>query len=194
MPERVVIRAPNWLGDAVLSLPAVRDVRRNFPSARLEVLARQWVAPLYGAVREVDAVRESRGVRADAEGLRGAFDAAVLLPNSFASALSTWRAGIPDRWGYATDLRGPLLTRRASVPASVRGRSQVHYYRAMLAGVGLDVSTAADASLRCPDEWAARGAQRLGDHAAPWIGLNACLLYTSPSPRDRQKSRMPSSA
>jgi lipopolysaccharide heptosyltransferase II len=178
-PERIVIRAPNWLGDAILSLPAVRDVRRNFPSARLEVLARPSVAPLYGAVREVDAVRESRGVRADAEALGGAFDAAVLLPNSFASALAAWQARVPERWGYATDLRGPLLTRRARVPASVRGRSQVHYYRAMLAGVGLHVSAEPDASLRCPDEWAARGAERLGDDAAPWIGLNPGAFFGS---------------
>ena len=179
LPERILVRAPNWLGDAILSLPAVRDVRRNFPSARLEVLARPWVAALYGAVREVHAVRESRGVRADAEDLRGAFDAAVLLPNSFASALSVWRAGVPERWGYATDLRGPLLTRRARVPSNVRGRSQVYYYRAMLAGVGLELSTEADASLSCPDEWAARGAERLGDEAAPWIGLNPGAFFGS---------------
>ena len=199
-PARFLVRAPNWLGDAVLSLPAVRDLRRNFPAARIEVLARPWVAPLYGAVSEVDAVRESRGVGADAEAVRGAFDAAVLLPNSFASALSVWRAAIPERWGYATDLRGPLLTRRPRVPAEVRGRSQVYYYRAMLAGVGLDVSPEADASLRCPEDWAARGAALLGggggsggagvppqldserefisrERDEPWIGLNPGAFF-----------------
>src|SRR5262249_26560461 len=115
-PERLLVRAPNWLGDAGLSLPARRDLARSCPRSRIELLARAWVAPLYGAVGEVDAVRESRGVRADAEAVRGAFDAAVLLPNSFASALAVWRADIPERWGYATDLRGALLTRRPRVP------------------------------------------------------------------------------
>jgi heptosyltransferase-2 len=177
--QRILVRTPNWLGDAVLSLPAVRDVRRNFPGARLEVLARPWVAPLYRAVGEVDAIRESRGVGADADALRGAFDAAVLLPNSFASALSVWRAGIRERWGYATDLRRPLLTRGPHVPASVRGRSQVYYYRAMLAGVGLDVSSEADPSLRCPDDWAVQGASRLGDERAPWIGLSPGAFFGS---------------
>ena len=177
MLARLLVRAPNWLGDAVLSLPAVRDLRRSFPESRLEVLARPWVAPLYGAVPEVDAVRDSRGVADDAAAVRGAFDAAVLLPNSFASALAVWRAAIPERWGYATDLRAPLLTRRPRVPASVRGRSQVYYYRAMLAGVGLDVSAAADASLRCPEEWWARGAARLGDDGAAWIGLNPGAFF-----------------
>ena len=175
-PDRLLVRAPNWLGDAVLSLPAVRDLRRNFPLSRLEVLARPWVAPLYGAVSEVDAVIESRGVGVDARAVRG-FDAAVLLPNSFASALAAWRAGIPERWGYATDLRGPLLTRRARVPARARGRSQVYYYRAMLAAIGLDVGAEPDATLRCPEDWAARGAALLGDAGAPWIGLNPGAFF-----------------
>jgi heptosyltransferase-2 len=176
--ERVVVRAPNWVGDAVLSLGAVRDVRRNFPAARLEVLARPWVAPLYAAVAEVDAVRESHGLTPDRRLLRGAFDAAVLLPNSFASAAPPWAAGIPERWGYATDGRGPLLTRKARVPPQVRGRSQVYYYRAMLAGIGLTVSATPDVRLRPLEAWSARAASLLGDEG-PWIGLNPGAFFGS---------------
>jgi heptosyltransferase-2 len=177
-PERVVVRAPNWIGDVVLSLAAVRDLRRNFPRARMEVLARPWVADLYRAVPEVDAVRIGRGVRADAAALRGAFDAAVLLPNSIGSALPVWMAGIAQRWGYATDGRGPLLTRAPRVPPQVRGRSQVYYYRAMLAGAGLRVSATPDVSLVCPPEWR-EGADRLltGDAGRPWIGVNPGAFY-----------------
>lgn len=174
--ERIVVRAPNWIGDVVLSLGAVRDLRRNFPAARIEMLARPWVADLYGAVTEVDAVRPSAGTGADARSLRGAFDAAVLLPNSFAAAFAVWRAGIPHRWGYATDGRGLLLTRSGGVPAGVRGRSQVYYYRAMLAAVGLEVSATPDASLSCPPEWTARGEALLGAEG-PWIGLNPGAFY-----------------
>jgi heptosyltransferase-2 len=174
--QRIVVRAPNWIGDVVLSLPAVRDLRRNFPAARIEVLARPWVAELYGAVAEVDAVRPSVGVRADAASVRGAFDAAVLLPNSFAAAFAVWRAGIPERWGYATDGRGLLLTRAGRIPAQIRGRSQVYYYRAMLAAVGLEVSATPDASLSCPPEWADRGEALLGADG-PWIGLNPGAFY-----------------
>lgn len=161
-PERIVVRAPNWLGDVVLSLGALRDVRRQFPAARVEVLARASVAGIYGAVREVDAVRTSVGWRADASALRGAFDAAVLLPNSFGSALAPWRAGVPERWGYATDGRRPLLTRAGTRPASLRGESQVYYYRAMLAAVGFEVSASPDVSLRCPEEWKTRAAAHRG--------------------------------
>ena len=176
--ERVVVRAPNWVGDAVLSLGTVRDVRRNFPGARIEVLARPWVAPLYEAVREVDAVRTSGGVRADARALRGAFDAAVLLPNSFAAAAAPWAARVPERWGYATDGRGPLLTRKARVPSQVRGRSQVYYYRAMLAGVGLTVSASPDVRLRPLESWTARADALLGGDG-PWIGINPGAFFGS---------------
>jgi len=167
---RVLVRAPNWLGDVVLSLPAVRDLRRNFPEARIEVLARRAVAGLYGAVTEVDAIRESRGLRADARALEGAFDVGVLLTNSFGSALALRLGGVPERWGYATDGRGVLLTRRARVLPEIRGRSQVYYYRAMLAGVGLRVTAAPEAGLRAPAEWLEAADRLLGPGA--WIGLS----------------------
>jgi heptosyltransferase-2 len=174
--DRLLVRGPNWIGDVVLSLPALRDLRRAFPSARLEVLALPWVADLYRALPEIDAVRESRGLRPDVRAIRGAFDAAVLLPNSFASALVAWAARVPERWGYATDGRSALLTRRVHVPGHVRGRSEVYYYRAMLAGLGLDVEAPADLSLSCPEAWAARGAKLLGDEG-PWLGLNPGAFY-----------------
>ena len=174
--RRLVVRAPNWVGDVVLSLPALRDLRRAFPAARISMLARPWVADLYRAVTEVDEVVESRGLRADVARLRGAFDAAVLLPNSIGAALAPWAARTPERWGFATDGRGLLLTRAALVPREVRGKSQLYYYRAMLAGVGIDVSAPADATLRCPGEWRARGEALLGEDG-PWLGLNPGAFF-----------------
>jgi heptosyltransferase II len=175
-PQRILVRAPNWIGDVVLSLPALRDLRRSFPSARLEVLARPWVGEVYRAVPEVDAIVESRGHGDDVRSLRGRHDLGVLLPNSFGTALVLWRAGVPERWGYATDGRGPMLTRRCRVPAGVRGRSQVYYYRAMLEGLGLSIDGLPDASLACPAGWAARGLALLGS-GGPWIGVNPGAFY-----------------
>jgi len=172
----LLVRAPNWVGDVVLSLPALRDLRRAFPASRLEVLARPWVAGLYAAVPEIDGVVESHGTLADAAAIRGRYDLGLLLPNSFASALTLWRAGIPERWGYATDVRGALLTRSCRVNASVGGRSQVYYYRAMLEGLGLAVSGPPDASLACPEAWAERGRALLGG-PGPWIGINPGAAY-----------------
>lgn len=168
---RLLIRAPNWIGDAALSLPAVRDIRSNFPDARIEVLARGTVKELYAAIPEVDAVREVLSLRETARSLRGAFDAAILLANSFRTALEAFAARIPERWGYASDGRALLLTRRARVPPSVRGKSEVYYYRAMLAGIGLVTSNVPDASLVPLPEWSERGRALLGDDGARWVGL-----------------------
>jgi heptosyltransferase II len=175
-PERLLVRAPNWIGDVVLSLPALRDLRRAFPSARLSVLARPWVAELYRAVPEVDEILPSQEHLADARALRGRFDAAVLLPNSFATALVVRLAGVKERWGYATDGRALLLTRGCRVPDAVRGRSQVYYYRAMLEGLGFATDGAPDATLACPEAWAAEGAALLGDDG-PWLGVNPGAAY-----------------
>jgi heptosyltransferase II len=169
--DRLLIRAPNWMGDVILSLAAVRDLRRNFPAARIEVMARPGLADLYRAVREVDAVHTTGTFREDVTTIRaGTFGAALLLPNSFGTAMQAFLARVPERWGYATDGRGPLLTRRARVRPEVRGRSEVYYYRAVLAGVGLEVTASPDVALRCPEEWSARGAALL-DGDGPWVGF-----------------------
>ena len=183
--DRLLIRAPNWMGDVILSLGAVRDLRRNFPTARIEVLARSTVADIYRAVAEVDAVGLTGTFRSDVGTIRaGAYDAVALLTNSFGSALQAFMARVPERWGYAADGRALLLTRRARVPAEVRGQSEVYYYRAMLAGVGLEVTASPDVTLRCPDEWAVRGAALLqdGGHAhdgRPWVGFSPGAAFGS---------------
>jgi heptosyltransferase-2 len=177
-PERVLLRAPNWVGDVVLSLPALRDVRRAFAGSRLDVLAQPRVAQLYAAVAEVDAVRTSRGFRADVAALRGAYELALLFTNSFGTALVAARAGIPERWGYAREGRGFLLTRAPRVPAAARGHSEAEYYRLLLRGLGLPVSEAVDAHLDCPPEWAARGRGLLGDDGgAGFVGLSAGAFF-----------------
>lgn len=94
--------------------------------------------------------------------MRGAFDLAILLTNSIGTALAAVTASVPQRWGYATQGRGLLLTRAAPVPGSVRGRSQVHYYRAMLAAMGLPTSDALDTSIAPPQAWKDAGRALLG--------------------------------
>ena len=142
---RVVVFAPNWLGDAVMALPALQSVRAAFPAAHLAVAARPSVAPLYAMVPGVDAVvpLESRGGvssvkrwRRDAARLAAAqFELAVLFPNAFMAAWVTAQAHIPERWGYDTDLRGRWLTKALCRPApSVH---QADYYLALTAAAGL---------------------------------------------------------
>ena len=161
-PARVVIRAPNWLGDVVLSLGAVRDLRAFFPHAGLSVVARPNVAAIYEAVKEVDALLVVRSLREEVRALRGEFDLAVLLTNSFGTALAVSLAGVGERWGFATQGRGFLLTHKTAVPASVRGRSQVNYYRSMLSAMGVATRDSPDSSLSCPGAWRLRGQSLLG--------------------------------
>lgn len=168
--ERVVVRAPNWLGDVILSLPAVRDIRRAYPAARLAIVARPAVAALYEAAPGIDTVLEARDARAEIRAMGQGFDLAILLTNSVGTALCATLGGVPERWGYATEGRGLLLTRSAPVPANVSGRSQVHYYRTMLAAMGLPTSDGLDTSLIPPAAWTESGRSLLGS-AEPFIGI-----------------------
>jgi len=132
---RLVVFAPNWLGDAVMALPAVADVRRAFPDARLVVAARRSVIRLFEAVPVVDEVLPLSG-EGDVDRVRaGQFEAALLLPNSFAVAWLARRARIPERWGYRGDGRRLLLTRAVARP-SRRGH-QAEYYQGLVRGLGL---------------------------------------------------------
>lgn len=144
--EHLLIVAPNWLGDVVMALPAVADVRRQFPRARLTVAARRAVADLFRLVPFVDRIVtlewsgrwwQRRAFRDDVARLRetGA-DAAILLPNSFASAWLVRHAAIPERWGYASDFRRRLLTR--TVPRPGGSMHQGAYYQYLTRELGID--------------------------------------------------------
>jgi heptosyltransferase-2 len=140
-----MVRSTNWLGDAIMSLPALRAIRVVFPNAHISLVARPWVADLYARESAIDAVipyPAERGWRARvrfARGLRAhAFDAAILLQNAFDAALMAWLAGIPQRIGYRRDGRGPLLTRAIAAPEPGDiPRHQRYYYLELLRRAGL---------------------------------------------------------
>jgi lipopolysaccharide heptosyltransferase II len=148
IPEvgRLLVVSPNWLGDAVMALPAISDLRRRFPRAHVIVAARRSVAGLFTMTPAVDEVivlewsgrlSARRARRADIAALRAlGADVSVLLPNSFASAWLVHRAGIRERWGYATDMRQPLLSRGVARPA-IRVH-QAEYYRRLMKGLGFE--------------------------------------------------------
>lgn len=133
---RVLIRATNWIGDAVMSLPAIRAVRQRYPGAHIALLARPWVADLYAresAINEIIpyAPRAGwHGLRSKwrlARGLRN-FDAAILLQNAFEAAAVVRVAGIPRRIGYDRDARGWLLTHPIAVPRPGETPQHERYY------------------------------------------------------------------
>ncbi|MEX0880273.1 MAG: lipopolysaccharide heptosyltransferase II [Thermoanaerobaculia bacterium] len=133
--NRLVI-APNWIGDSVMSLPFLRALKAAHPGDRLAVYARRGPAAIYRAEGSADEVLERSGLLADAAALRrGRFDEAWLLPNSFRSAIAARLSGAPRRIGYATDRRGPLLTRALAAPPSTI--HQLRDYDALLEANGV---------------------------------------------------------
>lgn len=134
------MRATNWIGDAVMSLPALRAIRGIFPHAEVAVLAKPWVADVYAHEGAIDRVLPYTGTRREiATRLRAErFDAAILLQNAFDAALVTWMAGIPIRIGYNRDARGLLLTHAIPVPEPGEiPRHERFYYLELLRRAGL---------------------------------------------------------
>jgi heptosyltransferase-2 len=172
--KHLVILAPNWLGDAVMALPAIADVRRAAPEATITVAARPPVAPLFTLVPEVNdtIVLERRASIGDVGSWRGIgaelanrdFDSALLLPNSIHSALVASRAGIPERWGYRTALRGRLLTR--AVPRG-SGMHQVEYYQQLVRALGF-ANGSAEPRVQVPHDARVAGERLLAE--AGWDG------------------------
>jgi heptosyltransferase-2 len=122
---KILIRATNWVGDAIMALPAIRAIR-NRPDANISILARSYVADIYRDQNLADEliIYDHRGKHAGIQGrerlaseLRsGGFDVAILLQNAFDAAWLTWRAGVPQRIGYARDGRSILMTKAVPVP------------------------------------------------------------------------------
>jgi heptosyltransferase-2 len=144
--ERVLIRGTNWIGDVVMTLPAVASVRNSFPRARISVLAKPWVAEVYRLSPDVDEVIpfEEPGRHAGVAGklrlagdLRGCgFDCAILLQNAIEAAIIALLAGIPIRAGYNSDARGLLLTHSVRRTKAVRRVHQTDYYVEMVRALG----------------------------------------------------------
>jgi heptosyltransferase-2 len=133
-PRRLVLRLPNWLGDVMMALPALTAVREAFPEAFLALAGQPSIVPVF---EEQTAVRPQQLITVnqatEVASLReGSFDTILLLTNSFRSAWTARRSGIPNRWGYAAAARGPLLTKAVPRPGKVH---QSAYYLRLVEGV-----------------------------------------------------------
>jgi heptosyltransferase-2 len=144
--KKILIRSANWVGDAVMSLPAINSVRLSFPRAEIFILAKPWVAEIFQKNPVVDQVYffQSPGIH---QGLRGkwrlarqlkeeGFELAILLQNAFEAALISFLAGIPRRAGYNTDGRGFMLTHPVALRKEIEKGHQVDYYLEMVESLG----------------------------------------------------------
>ncbi len=189
--QRVLVRAVNWLGDAVLTLPALEALDRRFPQAEISLLANPWVSGLFEGHPAVDRVLEYRttdvhrgllGRLRLANTLRdGGFDLAVLFPNSLDAAVLVWLGGIPRRVGYPTDARRWLLTHPVPDVSTMPGPHQIERYLHLVRALGGNGTP----SLRLPVTAAAReiAGRVLTDHGiGPGdlpVALNPGAVYGS---------------
>ncbi len=145
-PFRIVIRASNWLGDAVMSVPAVRAIKRGRIDARVTILTPTKLADFWKRVAEVDEVLTfdpDESVFAVAAKLRGKFDAAIIFPNSLRTGLEPWLAGIPRRVGYPGHYRRwlldqPFVEKKKKQPEPPK--HQVHHYLALAKFIGAEIT------------------------------------------------------
>lgn len=139
--SNILVRATNWVGDAVMSLPALRAIRERFSTARISVLAKPWVADLYGRESFIDEIILYSGEspwRTGHELRVRKFDCAILLQNAFEAAWIAWLARIPTRIGYKRDGRQLLLTHAVNVPKPGEiPRHERFYYLELLRRAGL---------------------------------------------------------
>ena len=137
--ERIVVRGTNWVGDAVMTIPALRQLRRLFPDAHITLATRAWAEGLFADSDFLDdlQVHEGSGLRSVVQQVRQwrkrNFDLAVLLPNSLETALVASLARVPLRIGYATDGRQALLTHPLALPEWRESKHEVFYYLKIVA-------------------------------------------------------------
>jgi heptosyltransferase II len=182
--RKILVRATNWVGDAVMSLPALRALHERCPAAEISILAKPWVADLYRREtfchRVIPYTAASLASKwSTAKTLRREnFDCAILLQNAFEAAAIAFAARIPQRIGYARDGRSPLLTRAVAVPK--RGEIPPHerfYYLELLHRAGILDALPVSESIRLDGAPAARIAGLARFRA---LGLGENIVGVSP--------------
>lgn len=132
---KLVVYGTNWIGDAVMTVPAIRALRRLYPEAELTLFSSHWAKGLFEDCDFVDRILSPKSTKENSRVLHEAglwkrekFDLAVLFPNSFRSALVARLGGARVRYGYANEGRSLLLTRAFRKPVWKDERHEVYYY------------------------------------------------------------------
>ncbi|MDX1764466.1 MAG: lipopolysaccharide heptosyltransferase II [bacterium] len=189
-PHKILIRGVNWIGDAMMTIPALRELGRLFPESTKTLLINEPMGQLFRSFSAVDRVMDFT-CRTGIPGLKdrlallrklrpNRFDLCLILPNSFDSALIPFLAAIPERVGFDRDGRGFLLTQPIPSVASERGRHQAYHYLDLVSALGpvkstLDIGLDLDPKAR---HWAMEALAPLKEKSqGPVIGLNPGAAY-----------------
>ena len=162
---KIVVHGTNWIGDAVMTIPALRELRRLFPEDRITLYTKPWAKGVFADADFVDEIlcpflsQGESSLRSEIELWRACkFDLAVLFTNSFRTALLSKIGGAKKRFGYANEFRGFLLSKSFPKPEWKNEKHEVFYYLNLVSAVenellgtdtvtgstpdcGLDVST-----------------------------------------------------
>ena len=185
--NRILIRGTNWIGDAVMTLPAVASMRAAYPKAHLSILAKPPVSDIYRMFSGADEILpyprkfdNPPGVLRLAYSLRSKkFDAAVLLQNAIEAAIIALTAGIGVRAGYRSDGRGFLLTHPVRRTSEILRVHQIDYYLEMVKALGCaDVDRALHLETRISTATAHEILHKyLPENNRPFIGIAPGATY-----------------
>ena len=188
--KRILVRGPNWLGDAVMCEPALRGLRSLFPDAQIALLVKPGVADLFAGHPALTRVLtyDTNGRHAGLSGKwalagqlrRQDFDLALLFQNAFEAAFLAFLAGVPRRYGYATDARSLLLTDPVAAPDRRTLVHQVRYYWDLLKPLGLTGDPSAPELVVFPEEEQALAGRFSQGGVAPTdavVGINPGSTY-----------------
>ncbi|MEZ5358429.1 MAG: lipopolysaccharide heptosyltransferase II [Candidatus Zixiibacteriota bacterium] len=187
---KLIVRAPNWVGDAVMALPAIDNLKKLTAASHIAVMARKATAPLFINHPDIDLVVEIDdksnkilGPKRAADAIKGDhFDIGILFPPSFSSALIFKLAGVTGRVGFDSDNRKIILTRAVKSPAEPMHRMQSYLY--LLEKVTGKKPKAHNPQVSLSHEDIQGGEEALGE-----VGLSYDDAYVAVAPRAIGESR-----
>ncbi len=143
--KNLLVRGVNWVGDAVMTLPALRVLRKALPETRISLFAKPWVSPLFEKDPNIDETiiygDKYQGIIGKIKVSRvlskKGFCSAILFQNAFEAALIAFLAGIRERVGYNRDGRGFLLTTAIPMPRNGQKKHHIYYYLNLIEQLGI---------------------------------------------------------
>lgn len=185
-PDNILVRGVNWIGDAVMTMPAIRALRKAYPESKISLLVKPSVAALFEKDPHIDSLimytEKFKGLLGKlklAYSLRRMdFSKAILLQNAFDAAFITFLAGIPERIGYKRDGRGKLLTKPVPFHRDDRRLHHINYYLNLLTSAGIPTAYSQPyIYLSLEERLASRNT--LAGASKPLIGINPGASFGS---------------
>jgi lipopolysaccharide heptosyltransferase II len=202
--KRVVVRGTNWVGDSLMTIPALRALRRVLPDAHITLVIRPGTKGIFSDVDFIDEILVYDRKNAFSvvpqvrEWKRRRFDLAVLFQNAFEAALIPFLAGVPLRLGYATESRQALLTHPLALPDWRSSRHEVFYYlyvitalEQMLFGRSTVCEAEPDASIQISEARKTSAAELL---RAVGVGEDDSVVVICPGSINSRAKRWPAEA